>query len=189
MTCILAPDSEAPSECLFHLPRQSAVCAPKDATHTMHNLYTLRARGQVPGRVEMAKYLPKALDIFGAEMQVAFASPHWQTWDHEHWDDAARYRRADKTAGEPRPGVWPNRGYYGSLYHNARAQYGFYLCWFAGVPPTLHSLPPTEAGKRKRADSIQAGRSQRQREAHGRIISKVKSRRESLLCEKGADAA
>jgi alkyl sulfatase BDS1-like metallo-beta-lactamase superfamily hydrolase len=84
MTCILAPDSEAPSECLFHLPRQSAVCAPKDATHTMHNLYTLRARGQVPRRVEMVKYLPKALDIFGAEMEVVFASPHWQTWDHEH---------------------------------------------------------------------------------------------------------
>jgi alkyl sulfatase BDS1-like metallo-beta-lactamase superfamily hydrolase len=173
MTCILAPDSEAPSECLFHLPRQSAVCAPKDATHTMHNLYTLRARGQVPRRVEMVKYLPKALDIFGAEMEVVFASPHWQTWDHEHCgvflasqrdlfrfihDQTLQVANQGMTPldiGEqiklPESldrGVWRNRGYYGSLYHNARAQYGFYLCWFAGVPPTLHSLPPTEAGKR-----------------------------------------
>jgi hypothetical protein len=44
--------------------------------------------------------------------------------------------------------VWPNRGHYRSLYHNARAQYGLYLCWFAGVPANLHSLPLTEPGKR-----------------------------------------
>jgi hypothetical protein len=131
MTCILAPDSEAPSEFLFHLPRQSAVCAAKDATHTMHNLYTLR----------------------GAKFR-----------DGLKWSSTCRRRSTYSVMAnqgmtpldigeriklpESLDRVWPNRGYYGSLYHNARAQYGLYLCWFAGVPPNLHSLPPTETGKR-----------------------------------------
>ena len=58
----------------------------------------------------------------------------------------ARDRGADMP--ESRDWVWPNRGHYRSLYHNARAQYGLYLCWFAGVPANLHSLPLTEPGKR-----------------------------------------
>ena len=39
---MLAPDTEAPAEMLFHLPQFRALCSAEDATHTLHNLYTLR---------------------------------------------------------------------------------------------------------------------------------------------------
>lgn len=39
---LMAPHSEAPAEFLFYLPQLNALCAAEDATHTLHNLYTLR---------------------------------------------------------------------------------------------------------------------------------------------------
>ena len=42
MKVIMAPESEAPSEFMFYIPKYKAFCAAEDATHTLHNLYTLR---------------------------------------------------------------------------------------------------------------------------------------------------
>jgi alkyl sulfatase BDS1-like metallo-beta-lactamase superfamily hydrolase len=39
-------------------------------------------------------------------------------------------------------------GYYGSLSHNLRAVYNFYLGYYDGNPATLQPLPPTESAKR-----------------------------------------
>ena len=41
---MLAPDTEAPAEMLFHLPQFRALCSAEDATHVLHNLYTLPRR-------------------------------------------------------------------------------------------------------------------------------------------------
>jgi alkyl sulfatase BDS1-like metallo-beta-lactamase superfamily hydrolase len=171
MTCILAPDSEAPSEFLFYLPRHRALCVAEDATHTMHNLYTLRGAKYRDG-LKWSKYLQQALDMFGSEMEVVFASHHWPTWDNDRCRQFLASQRDlyrcihDQTLRLANQGftpleigeqirlpeslnsVWSNRGYYGSLYHNARAQYGLYLGWFDGVPAHLHLLPPDQAGKR-----------------------------------------
>ena len=38
-------------------------------------------------------------------------------------------------------------GYYGTLIHNAKAQYQMYFGWFDGNPASLYQLPPEEAGK------------------------------------------
>ena len=38
-----------------------------------------------------------------------------------------------------------NRSYYGTLSHNAKAQYQFYYGWFDGNPANLHALPPVAA--------------------------------------------
>jgi alkyl sulfatase BDS1-like metallo-beta-lactamase superfamily hydrolase len=171
MTCILAPDSEAPSEFLFYLPRHRALCVAEDATHTMHNLYTLRGAKYRDG-LKWSKYLQQALDMFGSDMEVVFASHHWPTWDNNRCrrflasqrdlyrfihDQTLRMANQGFTPleigerirlPESLDSVWSNRGYYGSLYHNARAQYGLYLGWFDGVPAHLHPLPPDQAGKR-----------------------------------------
>jgi len=40
-----------------------------------------------------------------------------------------------------------NRGYYGTLSHNSKAQYQLYFGWFDGNPANLHALPPTAAAK------------------------------------------
>jgi alkyl sulfatase BDS1-like metallo-beta-lactamase superfamily hydrolase len=40
------------------------------------------------------------------------------------------------------------RGYYGSVRHNVKAVYQYYLGWFDAHPANLDPLPPVEAGKR-----------------------------------------
>ena len=44
--------------------------------------------------------------------------------------------------------LWSLRGYYGSIKHNVRGIYAYYLGWYDGNPATLDPLPPREqAGK------------------------------------------
>lgn len=43
---------------------------------------------------------------------------------------------------------WSSRGYYGSVSHNARAVYNFYLGYFDGNPADLNPYTPVEAAKR-----------------------------------------
>ena len=40
---------------------------------------------------------------------------------------------------------FPNRGYYGTTKHNAKAVYQYYFGWFDGDPAHLDPLPPEEA--------------------------------------------
>jgi len=40
---------------------------------------------------------------------------------------------------------WASRGYYGSVNHDVKAVYNFYLGFFDGNPATLNELPMTEA--------------------------------------------
>ncbi|VTN10337.1 Uncharacterised protein [Raoultella terrigena] len=39
-------------------------------------------------------------------------------------------------------------GYYGSVSHNVKATYVYYLGWFDGNPATLDELPPEQAAKK-----------------------------------------
>ena len=43
---------------------------------------------------------------------------------------------------------WANRGYYGSVNHNVKGVWAYYLGWFDGNPARLHPLPPAEAGRK-----------------------------------------
>jgi alkyl sulfatase BDS1-like metallo-beta-lactamase superfamily hydrolase len=168
---LMAPESEAPSEFMFYLPRFKAFCAAEDATHTLHNLYTLRG-AKVRDGLLWSKYLQQALDMFGPQIEVVFASHHWPTWGNEKaiaflkaQRDTYRYlhdqvmRMANsgmtpKEIGEtirlpPTLAVqWACRSYYGSVYHDAVAQYNLRLGFFDGVPANLHQRTPVEAGKR-----------------------------------------
>ncbi|CDZ81319.1 ribonuclease Z [Candidatus Rubidus massiliensis] len=76
---LMAPGSEAPSEMLFFFPDFKALAAAEDATHTMHNLYTLRG-AKVRDARAWASYLNQAIEMFGAEVKVVFAQHHWPKW-------------------------------------------------------------------------------------------------------------
>jgi alkyl sulfatase BDS1-like metallo-beta-lactamase superfamily hydrolase len=43
---------------------------------------------------------------------------------------------------------WFNRGYYGTVNHNAKAVYQKYLGWFDSNPANLHRLPPRQSARR-----------------------------------------
>lgn len=168
---MLAPDTEAPAEMLFHLPQLRALCSAEDATHVLHNLYTLRGARTRDAKA-WAYYLNLAIELFGEQTDVVFAQHHWPTWGH---DEAVEFLEAQRDAykylhdqtlrlanhGETMVEIaeqlefppelgdhWCNRGYYGSVNHNAKAVYNLYLGWFDGNPSTLHPLPPVEASAR-----------------------------------------
>jgi alkyl sulfatase BDS1-like metallo-beta-lactamase superfamily hydrolase len=170
-TFMLAPDTEAPAEMLFHLPQFRALCSAEDATHTLHNLYTLRGARTRDAKA-WAYYINKAIELFGADSDVVFAQHHWPTWGQdrvleflEAQRDAYKYLH-DQTLrlanhGETMVEIaeqldfpaelgdhWCNRSYYGSVNHNSKAVYNLYLGWFDGNPSTLHPLPPVESSER-----------------------------------------
>lgn len=169
---LMAPGSEAPSEMLFFLPEFKALGAAEDATHTMHNLYTLRG-AKVRDAKAWARYLNEAIDMFGADTEVVFAQHHWPKWGQKRTVDFLEKQRDmykyihDQTLHLANQGYnmveigerikmpdslakeWYNRGYYGSLNHNAKSVYNFYLGWFSGNPSTLHELPIVEGSKKK----------------------------------------
>lgn len=167
----MAPGTEAPAEFLIHFPQRRALCAAEDATHTLHNLYTLRG-AQVRDAATWWKALNETVQLFGGETDVIFAQHHWPRWGTddivtylENQRDLYKYLHdqvlhlANKgetmleiaeqlTLPSSLAGQWYNRGYYGSVSHNAKAVYQRYLGWYDSNPAHLHPLPPAEAGAR-----------------------------------------
>ncbi|UUT35909.1 alkyl/aryl-sulfatase [Microbacterium elymi] len=75
----MAPGTEAPSEMHFYIPRYRALCMAENATHTLHNLLTLRGAVVRDPHV-WSHYLTEAIERFGDEVDVVFTSHHWPTW-------------------------------------------------------------------------------------------------------------
>jgi len=169
MTFLNTPGAEAPAELMFYIPEFKAMMQAEEISHTLHNLYTLRGAKVRSGDL-WAKYINDTINRFGDEVEVSFGSHHWPTWGNEEinefWKgqrDTYRYihdetlRLANK--GETMLEIaeqlelpdslaqrFSNRGYYGSVSHDAKAQYQLYFGWFSGNPSELHELPPAEEG-------------------------------------------
>ncbi|KAI7260093.1 hypothetical protein KC345_g10142 [Hortaea werneckii] len=167
----MAPDTEAPSEMLIYFPKDKALCAAEDATHTFHNILTLRGAVVRDPHV-WAKYLTKTIDMFGMEAEVLFASHHWPTWGNKELLDFLTLQRDlyayvhDQTLrllnkGYNGPEIaemmtlpsalenaWSARGYYGSISHNVKAIYQRYSGWFDGNPARLWEHTPLDKGTR-----------------------------------------
>ena len=168
---LMAPGSEAPSEMLWYIEEKKAISAAEDATHTLHNTYSLRG-AKIREPLPWSKYLNQALTMWGSKAEVIFAQHHWPTWDNKNVVELLRKQRDlyryinDETLHEANQGMtmreiaenfklpdslghyWANRGYYGSVYHDVAATYVLYLGWFDGNPATLHELPPVDASKK-----------------------------------------
>ncbi|CAM3441475.1 alkyl/aryl-sulfatase [Isoptericola cucumis] len=166
----MAPGTEAPSEMLIYLPDHQALCSAEDATHTLHNLLTLRG-AVVRDPHAWSKYLTETVDLFG-DVEVVFASHHWPTWGHDRvvkflqdqrdiyaylHDQTLRLLNKGLTGPEIAEEItlppalenaWNTRGYYGSVSHNVRAIYQRYLGFFDGNPAHLWEHTPVERAKR-----------------------------------------
>lgn len=168
---LMAPGSEAPSEFLWYIEEKKAIQASEDATHTLHNTYSLRG-AKIREPLPWSKYLNQALTMWGDKAEVIFAQHHWPTWGNKNVvgllrsqrdlyryinDETLHQANQGKTMREIAEGfklpdsldkVWSSRGYYGSIYHNVAATYVLYLGWFDGNPATLHELEPVAASKK-----------------------------------------
>ncbi len=167
----VTPDTEAPAEMNFFFPRHGALCMAENCTCHLHNLYTPRG-AQVRDASAWSRYIDEALDLFGADTEVLFASHHWPRWCGARAADFLRKQRDlykfihDQSLRLANHGLnpteiaeairlpptlaaeWHTRSYYGTLNHNAKAVYQRYLGWFDGNPANLHKHPPVEAGRR-----------------------------------------
>ncbi len=164
------PGSEAPAEFTFSLPDQRAYCGAELMSHTLHNLYTLRG-AKVRDARQWAAYLDQSL-AHTAEAEVVFNQHHWPVWGQAQIRDFIAKQRDiyqfihDQTVRQMNAGLTgpeiaetlqlPKalqdhldlRGYYGTVRHNVRAVYQFYLGWFDAHPANLDALPPVDAGQR-----------------------------------------
>ena len=167
----VTPGTEAPAEMNFYFPAQRALCMAENATHTLHQILTLRG-AEVRDARAWSRYLGEAVRLFGAETDVVFASHHWPTWGTERITTFLTQQRDvyaymhDQTLRRMNQGqigteiaedftlppslanVWNVRGYYGSFSHNVKAIYQRYLGWYDGNPAHLWAYPPEEEASR-----------------------------------------
>src|SRR5262245_1171492 len=163
----LVPGSEAPAEMLLYFPQFKLLNMAEDATHTMHNLYTIRGAEIRDGRM-WSRYISDAIERYGDKTEIVIAQHHWPMWGNARivsflrkqrdlykfiHDQSVRLLNHGLTSTEIAERLklpaslasdWAARGYYGTLSHNAKAVYQFYLGWYNANPADLNPLPRAE---------------------------------------------
>jgi len=167
----MTPGTEAPAEMNTYFPQFRAMWMAENTTNTLHNLLTLRG-AQVRDGLGWAKFINETIDLYGEGTDVKFQAHHWPMWGREkivdYWKkqrDLYKYLH-DQSVNLMNKGftgieisnmvklppeldkAWFNRGYYGSVKHNARAVYQRYMGFYDGNPSTLDELPPEEKAKK-----------------------------------------
>jgi len=166
----LAPNTEAPSEMMFYFPELKALCWAEDVNKTMHNIYTTRG-AKVRDALGWSKYLNELLDSF-PDADVAFGPHTWPAFGNarlrktlanqrdmyrfihdqalflanngKKMDDLGNASFYPKALQED----FATRGYYGSLSHNLRGVYTYYLGYYDSNPATLNRYAPAEVARR-----------------------------------------
>ena len=161
----LTPGAEAPAEFVFYLPKFNALCVAEEVNGVMHNLYTPRG-AKTRDALIWSRHLTDMLELFGDRMDLVFGSHHWPRWGRDAGydyiskqrdmyrfmhDQTVRLMNMGYTATEISnmldlpPSLaqeFYNRDYYGTVSHNVRAVYNFYLGYFDGVPANLNPQTP-----------------------------------------------
>jgi alkyl sulfatase BDS1-like metallo-beta-lactamase superfamily hydrolase len=155
----------------FFFPQYNALCMAENASHTMHNIQTLRGALVRDARL-WSRYLDESIVLFGHDSEVVFSSHHWPTWGKDSiitflsqqrdlyaylHNETLRQLNNGQTGLEiaedfklppSLDNLWSARGYYGSVSHNVKAIYNRYMGWFDGNPAHLWEHPPVAAAKR-----------------------------------------
>lgn len=167
----MAPNSEAPAEMHFFVPRYRLLNLAENCTHNFHNLLPFRG-ADVRDALAWSKYLGEALQMWGGKADAMCGQHHWPVWGKDRIDSMIREQRdlykfahdqtvrlmnhgltATEIAETIRlpaslEGAWHGRGYYGHIRHNVKAIYQKYLGWYDANPVHLDPLPPVESGKK-----------------------------------------
>jgi alkyl sulfatase BDS1-like metallo-beta-lactamase superfamily hydrolase len=168
----LVPGSEAPAEMILYFPQFKLLNMAEDANHTMHNLYTIRGAEIRDGRL-WSRYIGEAIERYGDKTDAVIAQHHWPIWGNARvvaflkkqrdlykfiHDQSVRLLNHGLTSTEIAEQLklpqslandWASRGYYGTLSHNAKAVYQFYLGWYDANPADLNPLPRAEMAKKQ----------------------------------------
>lgn len=165
--------TEAPAEFNVFIQPEKTFLAAEIATCTLHNILTPRG-AKVRDARAWAHYLDEAATRYAPQSDAVISSHCWPifgkaegtAWltaqrDNYRWlhDQTVRRMNRGETMHEiaeglensPPPGLageWSTRGYYGTISHNAKAIYQFYLGWYDAVPANLHQHPPVARAQR-----------------------------------------
>jgi len=161
--------TEAPAEFNVFVKPEKTFLAAEIATCSLHNILTPRG-AKVRDARAWARYLDEAATryapqsdavisshcwpVFGRDNATAWLSAQRDTYRWLHDQTVRRMNRgetmdeiAEALEAAPPPvnsKEWATRGYYGTISHNAKAIYQFYLGWYDAVPAHLHPYPPVE---------------------------------------------
>jgi alkyl sulfatase BDS1-like metallo-beta-lactamase superfamily hydrolase len=165
--------TEAPAEFNVFIAPEKTFLAAEIATCTFHNILTPRG-AKVRDARAWAHYLDEAATRYAPQSDAVISSHCWPifgreegtAWlsaqrDNYRWlhDQTVRRMNRGETMHEIAEGLenaappglaaeWSTHGYYGTVSHNAKAIYQFYLGWYDAVPANLHAHPPVERAKR-----------------------------------------
>ncbi|WP_377267485.1 alkyl/aryl-sulfatase [Peterkaempfera sp. SMS 1(5)a] len=167
----MAPDTEAPEEFHFYIPELKALTCAENANHSLHNIQTLRG-ARTRDAANFARYLDEAVELWGEEAEVHFGPHTWPVWGNENvrsfrasQRDTYKYLH-DQTLRLANHGLtpveiaetirlpeslgrsWWNRGYHGTVNHNAKGVFAKELGWYNGNPMNLYPPPEVELGRR-----------------------------------------
>ncbi|MGF9909747.1 alkyl/aryl-sulfatase [Brevibacillus porteri] len=168
----LALNTEAPSEMHFFIHDYKVIYASENANKTMHQIYTVRG-AKTRDALAWANALDKTIDLLMEEEVAVLMMAHaWPVMGKENalkhlklqrdlykymhdqtvrlanhgytMDEIAETMKLPKTLDT----YWGNRGYYGTLKHNVKGIYNFYLGYYSAHPADLDPLPQVEAAKK-----------------------------------------
>jgi len=162
--------TESVAEVTFYLPQLKAFAGAELVSRNMHNLYTLRG-AEVRDALKWSNKIDEARILF-REAEIYFGSHHWPVWGQDNvqnflskqrdlykhlHDQSVRLMNQGLNGAEIAEKIslpeelsqfFANRGYYGSLRHNAKAVYQYYMGWFDANPAHLNPLPQGESAPR-----------------------------------------
>jgi alkyl sulfatase BDS1-like metallo-beta-lactamase superfamily hydrolase len=163
------PGTEAPAEMNTWFPDKKLLWMAENVTGVFHNIYTLRG-APVRDALRWSKYINQALQLYGKQAEIMFASHHWPRWGNERIQEVLRGQRDlyaninNQVLHLANQGVtinqvhnvyktpkdiannWFNRGYHGSPEHNSRAVINRFLGYWDANPATLIPLSPADSG-------------------------------------------
>jgi alkyl sulfatase BDS1-like metallo-beta-lactamase superfamily hydrolase len=167
---LLTPNTEAPAEMHFYIQEYKALFVSENANQLMHQIYTVRG-AKTRDALHWANSLDKTIDLFENEEIDALLMIHaWPVWGKDRalnhlklqrdlykymHDQTVRLANHGYTMDEIAETIklpkaldtyWGNRGYYGTLKHNSKGIYNFYLGYYSAHPSDLDPLPQVEAG-------------------------------------------
>lgn len=165
-----ASGTESVAEITFYLPQFKAFGGAELVSRNMHNLYTLRG-AQIRDALAWSAKIDQARIEFD-QAQLYFGSHHWPIWGQQNVQSFLSNQRDmykylhDQTVRMLNQGLngdeiaekitlpaalannFYNRGYYGSVSHNSKAIYQFYMGWFDANPAHLNPLPKADSAQR-----------------------------------------
>jgi len=169
---LLTPNTEAPAEMHFYIQEYKALFVSENANQLMHQIYTVRG-AKTRDALHWANSLDKTIDLFENEEIDALLMIHaWPVWGKDRalnhlklqrdlykymHDQTVRLANQGYTMDEIAETIqlpksldtyWGNRGYYGTLKHNSKGIYNFYLGYYSAHPSDLDPLPQVETGRK-----------------------------------------